>query len=80
MRQNSKKITVDLPRLLGYHKALGRRILRHFLTGISFQDTERIFHLARSSKEHLTAQLSGGLQVERKGKKLIIPRDNYEQS
>ena len=72
VRQDKQKIAVDLPRLLGYHKALGRRILRHLLTGISYQDTERIFHLALSPTGHLPVQLSGGLQVERKGKKLII--------
>jgi tRNA(Ile)-lysidine synthase len=71
VRQNNKKITVDLPRLLGYHKALGRRILRHFLTGISFQDTERVFQWAQSSRPH-PLHLSSGLQVERKGTELII--------
>ena len=78
VRQDGQKIAVDLPRLLGYHRALGRRILRHLLTGISFQDTERIFHLALSPNGHLLVQLSGGLQVERKGKKLIILRENNE--
>ena len=72
VRRDSKKITVDLPRLLGYHKALGRRVLRHLLTGISFQDTERVFQLARSPEGALPVQLSGGLQVERQGKELII--------
>ena len=78
VRKNGKKITVDLTHLLGYHKALGRRILRHLLTGISFQDTERIFQLAQSPIGHLPVQLSGGLQVERKGKKLIIVREHNE--
>jgi tRNA(Ile)-lysidine synthase len=79
VRQDNKKITIDLPRLLGYHKALGRRILRHLLTGISFQDSERVFHLAFSRNGHQRVHLSGGLQVERKGKELIIhPRGFYE--
>jgi tRNA(Ile)-lysidine synthase len=72
VRYNNKKITVDLTRLLGYHRALGRRILRHLLTGISFQDTERVFHLALSPMGNLPVQLSGGLRVERKGSELII--------
>ena len=72
VRQNSKSTTVDLPRLLGYHRALGRRILRHLLTGISFQDTERVFQLAHCENGHLPIQLSGGLRVERKGDALII--------
>jgi tRNA(Ile)-lysidine synthase len=74
VRKNNKNITVDLTRLLGYHRALGRRILRHLLTGISFQDTERIFHLALSTNGHLPIQLAGGLQVQRKGNKLIFPK------
>jgi tRNA(Ile)-lysidine synthase len=72
VRQNGEKITVDLPKLLGYHKALGRRILRHLLTEISFQDIERVFQLARSQDGNHSVNLTGGLQAERKGKKLII--------
>jgi tRNA(Ile)-lysidine synthase len=72
VRQNGKNIAVDLPRLLGYHKALGRRILRHLLTGTSFQDVERVFQLALSRNGHLPIHLSGGQQVERKGSELLI--------
>jgi tRNA(Ile)-lysidine synthase len=79
VRQDNKKITVDLPRLLGYHKALGRRILRHLLTGISFQDTERVFQLALSPHGKLPVQLSGRLQVERKGKELIIRSRGFHE-
>ncbi len=72
VRHDGQKIAVDLPRLLGYHRALGRRILRHLLTGISFQDAERVFQLALSPNGHLPIQLTGGLQVERKGTELLI--------
>jgi tRNA(Ile)-lysidine synthase len=72
VRQDGQKIAVDLPQLLGYHKALGRRILRHLLTGISFQDAERVYQLALSRNGHMPIHLSGGLQVERKGTELLI--------
>jgi tRNA(Ile)-lysidine synthase len=79
VRQDNKKIAVDLTRLLGYHKAVARRILRHLLTGISFPDSERVFHLAYSPNGHRPIQLTGGVQVEKKGKELIIhSRGNYE--
>jgi tRNA(Ile)-lysidine synthase len=78
-RQNNKRITVDLPRLLGYHKALGRRILRQLLTGISFQDTERVFQWAASPRGTQPLQISGGLQVERKGKELIIHSRGFHE-
>lgn len=72
VRKNGKKITVDLTRLLGYHRALGRRILRHLLKGITFSEVERVFELAYSPNANLTLQLSGGLQVVRKGQELTI--------
>lgn len=74
VRQDNTNFTVDLAQLLGYHKALGRRILRHLLTGISFQDTERVFQLAHSQKHHSTLQLMGGLRIERRGQQLLIPK------
>jgi tRNA(Ile)-lysidine synthase len=40
VRRNAKGMTVVLPQLLGYHKALGRRILRHVFPGYSFRDIE----------------------------------------
>jgi tRNA(Ile)-lysidine synthase len=78
VRQNNKMIAVDLPRLLSYHKALGRRILRHFLTGISFQDLERVYQLALSPSRAPTVQLSGGFHVKRRGQALVITRGMHE--
>jgi tRNA(Ile)-lysidine synthase len=49
--RNGKRFTVVLPKLLGYHNAVSRRILRHVLPGLSFQDIEQVFRLARSPRE-----------------------------
>lgn len=84
MRKNNKKIAVDLTHLLGYHRALGRRILRHILPGLSFQEIERIFALARSSDGVQSLSLGRGLIVEkRRAGQLVIAgclRGTHEQS
>ena len=72
VRNNNKRITIDLGHLLGYHKALGRRILRHLLPGLSFQEIERVFSLAQSAQGIRRLQLSGGLLVARQADKLVI--------
>jgi tRNA(Ile)-lysidine synthase len=72
VRKNGKNQLIDLTRLFGYHKALGRRILRHVLPGLSFQELERVFALARSPDAADSLHFGGGLLVARKGDKLII--------
>jgi tRNA(Ile)-lysidine synthase len=76
VRKNGQLTTVDLTRLLGYHKALGRRILRRAVGAIPFQDVERLFAWASSSNGSPLLKLAGGLQVTRKGPKLSIRRRN----
>jgi tRNA(Ile)-lysidine synthase len=70
--RNGERFTVVLPRLLGYHKALSRRILRHVLPGSSFQDIEQVYQLARSPEEAGLLELPGPWRVRRKKKTLTI--------
>ncbi len=72
VRRRGRTRTVDLNRLLGYHKALARRILRRLLPGFSFQDIERVYSLAQSSHGTGQLQLAGRLMVTRHADKLVI--------
>jgi hypothetical protein len=72
VRQNGKIYTVDLARFLGYHKALGRRILRRFLNGVSFSDLERVYKYAETPGRNPALQLPGGWKVRRKEEVLVI--------
>lgn len=72
VRQNKQSTTIDLGVLFGYHKALGRRILRHFLPGSSFQDIERIFSLAQATAGESNVKLSNGFFVKRRAGQLIL--------
>jgi tRNA(Ile)-lysidine synthase len=72
VRRNGARFTVVLPRLLGYHKALSRRILRHVLPGSSFQDIEQVYQLARSPEEAGLLELPGQWRVSRKKQTLTI--------
>jgi len=72
VRKNGRKITVVLPRLLRYHKALSRRILRHILPGLSFQDIEQVLTLARSPERTEWLRLSGRRRVRRKKNTLVV--------
>jgi len=74
VRQNGPAFTVVLPRLLGYHKALSRRILRRVLPGSSFQDIEQVLQLARSPEERGCLEFPGGWRVRREKKKLVVFR------
>lgn len=74
VRQNGKRVTVALPQLLGYHKSLSRRILRYVLPGLSFQEIERIFTLARLSQRTGRRQIAGGWLATRLADRLIIKR------
>ena len=72
VRKNGQRFTVVLPRLLGYHKALSRRILHHLLPGSSFQDIEQVLQLARSPEEAGWLELPGGWRVCRKKNALMV--------
>jgi len=72
VRKNGPKITVVLPRLLRYHKALSRRILRHILPGLSFQDIEQVLTLARSPERRAWLRLSGRRRVKRESNRLVV--------
>jgi tRNA(Ile)-lysidine synthase len=72
VRRKGQRFTVVLPRLLGYHKALSRRILRHFLPGLSFQDIEQVLQLAQSPEEEGWLELPGSWRVQRKKKALVV--------
>jgi tRNA(Ile)-lysidine synthase len=72
VRRNGPAFTVVLPRLLGYHKALSRRILRRVLPGSSFQDIEQVLQLARSPEEKGCLEFPGGWRVRRDKKKLVV--------
>jgi tRNA(Ile)-lysidine synthase len=71
-RRNKQKLIIDLKQLFRYHKALGRRLLRALLPGLSFQEVERLFFLAQQSDETATLLLSGGLAVSKRADKLVI--------
>ena len=70
-RKDGKRFTVVLPQLLRYHKALGRRILRHLLPGLSYSDIEQVLTLARSPQRLAWIEFSGGWRVRRRGKTLM---------
>jgi tRNA(Ile)-lysidine synthase len=72
VRANGRRITVVLPRLLRYHKALSRRILRRILPGLSFQDIEQVLTLARSPEPVAELQLAGHRYVKRKKNLLVV--------
>jgi len=72
VRKNGQKFTVVLPRLLGYHNALSRRILRHVLPGTSFQDIEQVLKLARSSVKAGLFKFPGGWRVRRINQRMVI--------
>jgi tRNA(Ile)-lysidine synthetase-like protein len=74
VRKNSQRVTVVLPKLLQYHKALSRRILRHILPGLSFQDIEKIFGLAHSTKKGVRLTLAGGWRLRLRNESLMITR------
>ncbi len=71
-RKTGGGFVVDLRRLLGYHKSLGRRILRRWLEGASFQDTERLYQLALSSNQTHSLHLTGGWVARRNGHTLTV--------
>ncbi len=71
-RKNGKRFTVVLPQLLGYHKALSRRILRRILPGLSFQDIEHVFSLARSPQRMSWLEFPGHVWVKREKNKLVV--------
>ena len=71
-RKSGRKTTVVLPRLLRYHKALSRRILRHILPGLSFQEIEQVLALARSPGRSDWLRLPGSQCVKREKNKLVV--------
>jgi tRNA(Ile)-lysidine synthase len=71
-RQNKQKLIIDLKNLFRYHKALGRRLLRTFLPGLSFQELERVYSLAQQPNKIATLLLSSGSSVSKKADHLII--------
>jgi len=71
-RKSGKGTTVVLPRLLRYHKALSRRILRHILPGSSFQEIEQALALARSPGRADWLRLPGRRRVRREKNQLVI--------
>jgi tRNA(Ile)-lysidine synthase len=72
VRKNGQRITVVLPRLLRYHKALSRRILRHILPGLSFQDIEQVLILAQSPGRSGRLRFSGRRRVKREENQLVV--------
>lgn len=70
MRQTGSGWTVVLTGLLGYHKALIRRIFRLVLPGASFQDIEQVLLLADSKKRMGSVTLTGGWHINRRGSAL----------
>lgn len=71
VRKDGQRFTVVLPQLLGYHKALSRRVLRHVLPGLSFQDIEQVLQLARSPERTSWLKLPGRWRVRREKNKLV---------
>ncbi len=74
VRQNGSKFTVVLTKLLGYHEALSRRLLRRILPGLSFQDIHDVLTLARSPKRMTWLKLPGSWQAKRGNNVLIIQK------
>lgn len=72
VRKDGQKVAVDLVRLLGYHKALRRRILRRAIGTLPFEDLERILTLTHNSGQRFPLDLANGIKVMRKDKELII--------
>ncbi|HVO33649.1 MAG TPA: hypothetical protein VMU17_07020, partial [Elusimicrobiota bacterium] len=72
VRKHRQNIKVDLRDLLGYHKALARRILRRVLPGSTFQDIERVLTFAQSNGGAGPMRLAQRIAVERRAGKLII--------
>ena len=72
VRKNGQRFTVVLPKLLGYHKALSRRILRHILPGLSFQDIQHVLHLAERPAGTAWLRLPGNRRVRREKNKLVV--------
>ncbi len=66
-RKTSHGWTVVLRGLFGYHKALIRRIFRHLLPGVSFQDIEQVLQLASTTKSKGIVVLPGGWNISRRG-------------
>jgi tRNA(Ile)-lysidine synthase len=78
VRTGGREITVVLHRLLRYHKAFSRRILRRALPGLTFQDIEQLLTLARSPRPTAWLKLSGPWQVRFGQKKLVAIRKRTE--
>jgi tRNA(Ile)-lysidine synthase len=76
-RQIGKKLSIDLTRLLRYHRALGRRVIRTLLPGLSFQETERIFTLAQERKEPARLFFPSGVFVSKKADRLVISANTH---
>ncbi|MFA5975756.1 MAG: tRNA lysidine(34) synthetase TilS [Elusimicrobiota bacterium] len=76
VRKNNKRIVIDLANLLGYHRALVRRIFRHVLPGLSFQEIERVVALAGSPNGVCSLHLGRNIVVERRAKQLLIFKRN----
>jgi len=74
-RKFGQSVDIDLKRLLGYHKALKRRILRHFLPGLSFLETESVLALASSPDKSRSLHLGNGLVVNRRSGRLVVARN-----
>ena len=79
VRKNGQRFTVVLPQLLGYHKALSRRILRRVLPGLSFQDIEQVLTLARSPQKKAWLKFPGHSWVKRENHKLVIIRKRTDE-
>jgi tRNA(Ile)-lysidine synthase len=73
VRKNGQTVLVDLRRLFGYHKALGRRLLRLLVPGLSYQELDRLWALASSTARTSRLQLARGLSIFKKEQALIIP-------
>jgi tRNA(Ile)-lysidine synthase len=71
-RRKARRVSVDLRDLLGYHKALGRRILRSLQPGLSYQDLMRLMALAEVPNRTARLALEGGFLAFRKGHLLVI--------
>ncbi|MFA6109738.1 MAG: tRNA lysidine(34) synthetase TilS [Candidatus Latescibacterota bacterium] len=75
-----RRLLLDAPRLLGYHLALQRRVIRAALEGLStregpfdFSQVERVlFVLRQSAGVYLT--VAAGLAAQRSGDRLILGR------
>jgi tRNA(Ile)-lysidine synthase len=74
VRRKGARFSVVLTRLLGYHKALSRRILRRILPGFSFQDIEDVFTLARSPERKAWLHLPGEWRAKHENNLLVIQK------